>query len=95
MNLPTGAKEIKFITDHRFVWVVYDKKGKTLANAGGTYVFSGQSLVEHLEFADSGDHGLTGKDQPLTIKFEGDTFISFGVLSNGIKIMEKWKRLDR
>ena len=38
--------------------------------------------------------GLVGKDQPFTVKVDGDTFTQTGTLSNGKSLSETWKRVD-
>jgi hypothetical protein len=38
--------------------------------------------------------GLVGKDQPFTVKVEGDTFTQTGTLSNAKTLSEVWKRVD-
>ena len=91
---PEGNRQVKFITDHRFAWVVFDKEGKTLAAGGGTYTLNRTSLVERVEYIDKEDAAMVGKDQSFTVTVEGDTYTMTGKLSNGMKIMEKWKRLD-
>ena len=92
---PPGTTEIKLITDHHFVWVNYDAKGKTLGQGGGRYTFNGSQVVEHLDFADKDEkYLLSGKDQVLVITFNNDTFTSIGALSSGQKIVEVWKRLN-
>jgi hypothetical protein len=38
--------------------------------------------------------GLIGKDQPFTVKIDGDTFTQTGTLSNGKGLSETWKRIN-
>ena len=92
---PSGSKEIKLMTDRHFAWILYDAKGKTLAEGGGTYTFQGNTLIEHLLFADKEDKFLLNNpDQVLTITFEKDGFTSAGTLTNGQKILEAWRRVE-
>src|SRR5881227_599267 len=93
-QLPKGARDIKIISGGHFIFVAYDtEKGKPLYTGGGTYVLNGSSYSEHMEFAsDEIAAGLIGKDQPFTVKVEGNTFTQTGTLSNGKSLSEVWKR---
>jgi hypothetical protein len=63
--------------------------------AGGTYTLTGNSYTEHVDFMNVKEADkFVGKDQPFTIKLEGDTLSLSGTLSNGEKISEIWKRVD-
>lgn len=43
-QLPKGTRDIKLISGHHFVWIIYDtEKGKPLYTGGGTYVLKGSS----------------------------------------------------
>ena len=93
---PEGTRHIKLIAGQHFVWVLYDTaKGNPQYTAGGTYTLTGNSYTEHIDFMNvqSADK-FVGKDQPFTIKLEGDTLTLSGTLPNGEKISEIWKRVD-
>ena len=94
--LPKGARDIKIISGGHFIFVAYDtEKGKPLYTGGGTYVLNGSSYSEHIDFAsDEISTGLVGKDQPFTVKVDGDTFTQTGTLSNGKGLSETWKRVN-
>ena len=94
--LPEGARDIKIISGGHFIFVAYDtEKGKPLYTGGGTYVLNGSSYSEHIDFAsDEISTGLVGKDQPFTVKVDGDTFTQTGTLSNGKGLSETWKRVN-
>ena len=94
--LPEGARDIKIISEGHFIFVAYDmEKGKPLYTGGGTYILNGSSYAEHIDFAsDEISAGLVGKDQPFTVKVDGDTFTQTGTLSNGKGLSETWKRVD-
>src|SRR5205809_1211341 len=94
--LPEGARDIKIISGGHFIFVAYDTgKGKPLYTGGGTYILNGSSYAEHIDFAsDEISAGLVGKDQPFTVKVDGDTFTQTGTLSNGKGLSETWKRLN-
>jgi len=94
--LPKGARDIKIISEGHFIFVAYDTdKGKPLYTGGGTYILNGSSYTEHMDFAsDVISTGLIGKDQPFTVKVDGDTFIQTGTLSNGKSLSETWKRVN-
>ena len=94
--LPEGARDIKIISGGHFIFVAYDtEKGKPLYTGGGTYFLNGSSYTEHIDFAsDQISAGLVGKDQPFTVKVDGDTFTQTGTLSNGKSLLETWKRVN-
>jgi len=74
--LPKGTRDIKMISGGHFIFVAYNtEKGKPLYTGGGTYILNGSSYTEHMDFAsDQISAGLIGKDQPFTVKIDGDTF---------------------
>ena len=94
--LPEGARNIKIISGGHFIFVAYDtEKGKPLYTGGRTYTLNGSSYTEHIDFAsDEISAGLVGKDQPFTVKVDGDTFTQTGTLSNGKGLSETWKRVN-
>ena len=94
--LPKGARDIKIISGGHFIFVAYDtEQGKPLYTGGGTYILNGSSYTEHMDFAsDQISAGLIGKDQPFTVKMDGDTFTQTGTLSNGKGLSETWKRIN-
>jgi hypothetical protein len=94
--LPKGARDIKIISGGHFVFAAYDTgNGRPLYTAGGTYILSGSSYTEHMDFAsDVIAAGLVGKDQQFTVKVNGDTFTQEGTLSNGKALSEVWKRVN-
>lgn len=94
--LPKGARDIKIMSGEHFIFVAYDTQtGKPLYTGGGTYVLNGSSYNEHIDFAsDAIAAGLVGKDQPFTLRVQGDTFAQSGTLSNGKLLSETWKRVQ-
>jgi hypothetical protein len=94
--LPKGTRDIKIISGRHFIFVAYDtQKGNPLYTGGGTYILNGSSYTEHMDFAsDRISAGLIGKDQPFTVKIDGDTFTQTGTLSNGKGLSETWKRIN-
>ena len=95
--LPKGARDSKIISGGHFIFVAYDtEKGKPLYSGGGTYSLNGSSYTEHIDFASDEISGasLAGKDQPFTVKVDGDTFSQTGTLSNGKGLSETWKRVN-
>ena len=95
-QLPKGARDIKIISGGHFIFVAYDtEKGRPLYTGGGTYILNGSSYSEHIDFAsDEISAGLIGKDQPFTVRVDGDTFTQTGTLSNGKGLSETWKRIN-
>jgi hypothetical protein len=93
-NLPPGWKEIKLISGGHFVWVIYDaQKKKSAYTGGGTYKVDGDHYTEHLDFMTvPGADALIDKDQPFTLKLEGNSLVITGTLSDGEKLNETWKR---
>ena len=93
-DAPKDETARKFITPTHFIWARYDPKTKTISNSmGGTYTLTGSDYVEMPEFAFKGMERFTGKAQKFTLKIEGDKWIQSGVLSNGNKIEEIWRRV--
>ena len=95
-NLPAGWKEIKLISGGHFIWVAYDtQKKKTGYTGGGSYKLDGDHYTEHVDFITvDGAEGLIDKDQPYTIKLEGNNLVITGTMSTGEKLTETWKRAD-
>ena len=95
-QLPKSARDVKIISGGHFIFVAYDAEtGKPLYTGGGTYILKGSSYIEHIDFAsDEIPAGLVGKDQPFTVKVDGDTFTQTGTLSNGKSLSEVWKRAN-
>ena len=93
--LPEGARDLKMLSNGHFMFAAYDtESGRPLYAAGGTYELNGNSYVEHVDFAsDKIDGGLVGKEQSFTVEVAGDTFTQAGILSNGKRLHEKWKRI--
>lgn len=95
-ELPKGTRDIKIISGGHFVWVIYDtEKGKPMYTGGGTYTLNGTSYNEHVAFmSEELSAGILGKDQPFTVKVDGDTLTQTGTLSNGQTLSESWKRVN-
>jgi hypothetical protein len=95
-QLPQGARDIKIISGGHFIFVAYDtEKGKPLYTGGGTYILNGSSYTEHVDFmSEEISAGIVGKEQPFTVKVNGDTFTQTGTLSNGTALSETWKRVN-
>jgi len=95
-SLPKGARDIKILSAGHVMFVAYDTEtGKPLCTGGGTYILSGSSYTEHMDFAnDVIATGLVGKDQQFTVKLDGDTFTQTGTLTNGKPLSEVWKRMN-
>jgi hypothetical protein len=93
-HVPKGAREIKIFSGGHFIFATYDtEKGELLNAAGGTYILNGSSYSEHVDFGERIAAGIVGKDQQFTAKIDGDTFVQGGTLSNGIGLLETWKRI--
>ena len=95
-QLPKGVKDIKIISRGHFIFVAYDtEKGKPLYTGGGTFILNGSSYNEHIDFAsDEISAGLVGKNQQFTVSMDDDTFTQTGILSNGNRLSEVWKRMN-
>jgi hypothetical protein len=92
---PKGIRDIKMISGGHFIWVAYDTvKRKPVYVGGGTYILNGNSYTEHVDFmSEEISAGIAGKDQPFTVKVDGDTLTQTGALSSGEKLAETWKRV--
>lgn len=95
-TLPPGWKEIKVISGGHFVWVIYDAQKKNKAyTGGGTYKIDRDHYTEHLDFMTvPGADALIDKDQPFTMKLDGNSLVITGTLSDGEKLSETWKRAE-
>ena len=94
-QLPKDAREIKIISGGHFIFATYDtEKGELLGTGGGTFILTGSSYTEHVDFGDNISPGVVGKDQHFTVKIDGDTFVQAGTLSNGKRLSETWKRMN-
>jgi hypothetical protein len=95
-QLPKDTQDIKIISGRHFIFVAYDTEtGKPLYTGGGTYILNGSSYIEHVDFmSDVISAGMIGKDQPFTIKVNGDTFTQTGTRSNGKGLSQVWKRVN-
>jgi len=93
--LPKGARDIKIISRGHFIFVAYDTAtGKPLYTGGGTYILNGSSYTEHIDFASAQIAGLIDKEQPFTVKVDGDVFTQTGTLSNEKTLSEAWRRVN-
>ena len=91
---PPERKSLKFVTPTHFVWVWVDPKTKKISNSmGGTYKLEGDAYVETPEFAFEGMEAYVGKPQKFTAKVEGDKWTHSGVLSEGQKLEEIWRKV--
>ena len=91
---PANRRALKFITPTHFIWAWVDPKTKKVTNSmGGTYRLDGDSYVERVEFAFEGMGAYVGKEQKFTAKLEGDKWTHSGILSEGQKLEEIWKRV--
>jgi hypothetical protein len=95
-QLLEGTRDIKIISGRHFIFVAYDTAtGKPLYTGGGTFILNGTSYTEHVDFmSDMISAGMIGKDQPFTVKLDGEVFTQTGVLSNGKSLSEIWKRVN-
>jgi hypothetical protein len=85
---------IKLITGNHFIWVSYDvRKKKPTSVGGGRYSLDADTYTEELDFGDKRSGGLLGKPQSFKATIEGDRWLHSGVLSNGLKIEEIWRRV--
>jgi hypothetical protein len=88
-------RQIKILNQTHFIWVAYDREtGLPLRLAGGTYHFDGKTYTESILFGSAGlPQELVGKDQVFTAETDGYRWYHSGVLSNGMQIVELWKRV--
>lgn len=91
-----GMQQLNLITRNHFTWVFYNRITKQpVTMAGGRCSFVGDTYTEHVEFGSVGvQQALAGHDQSFTIHFTGDRMIKTGILSNGMKINEVWRRVE-
>lgn len=92
---PKDQVMLKHMTATHFTWATYDAKtGKVSRMAGGTYSFKNNEYVENLQYGMGDDvTALIGKPQKFTDQVDGAQWHHSGLLSQGLKIEEKWERV--
>jgi hypothetical protein len=92
-EVPDGVQRLKMITDNYFIWVSVDSVKRTIgSSAGGRYVLEGNNYTEMLDFG-IGMSSYTGTQPTYTVKTEDDLLFLSGLLSEGFRIEEIWKRV--
>ncbi len=92
-SITPDRPHIKLITANRFLWVTYDAgTKKILESAGGTYSLEGETYIESIDYGYNMDSYLGSKSN-FKIKVEDGMFYLTGVLSDGYKIEEIWKKV--
>src|SRR4051794_36585156 len=94
-KLPEAATTLKHITPTQMMWVSYDKDGKILRAAGGTYTLEGDDFTDTPEYGMSADFDtVRGKTHTfkckIECKIEGTKWYHTGKLANGLEIDEIW-----
>jgi len=93
--MPKDRREIKLISGTHFVWVVYDLRSrKPISVGGGTCSLQADHYIEQVEFGDKRPKDLIDKTQSFRIAIDGDKWQQSGVLSNGLRIEETWRRIE-
>src|ERR1039457_2067345 len=93
--VPKDSREIKLISGTHFVWVVYNlRTRKPSSVGGGTCSLQADHYIEQLDFGDRRPKDLIGKTQSFRISIDGDKWQQSGVLSNGLRIEETWRRIQ-
>jgi hypothetical protein len=87
-----SLQRLKVINKTHFIWVDFDKSGKVMQSAGGTYTLNGDTYTEFLGFGYGMDQYLKTNPQ-FTIKIDGDMLFQTGLLTPDYKIEEIWKRV--
>ena len=90
-------RQVKIINQTHFVWVTYVREdGAPLLLGGGTYTFDGKTYKEKYEFGGPGlPAELVGKEQTFSVELEGDKWTHAGTLSNGFRVSEIWRKVNR
>jgi hypothetical protein len=91
---PDSIQKIKLITQTTFTWVKYSAKDKNITNsAGGTYIWKDDNYIENLAFGLKMT-GFIDKMQIYKIKIDDQNMQITGELSNNLKIVENWKKVE-
>lgn len=93
---PKNQVMLKHMTATHFTWATYDAKtGIVSRMAGGTYSYKGNEYVENLQYGMGADvTALIGKPQKFTAQVDATQWHHSGLLSQGLKIEEKWERVQ-
>jgi len=99
----------KHITPTHFTWIKYDKSKDNLDGiGGGTYGFDGKVYTEDIQFFLPPGSSELGQAIPFDVKFEGDQWYHLGyakvfefdaelgemVVTDSIRIEEKWEKVE-
>ncbi len=88
-------REIKLIADNHFIWVIYDTKSRTpIVMGGGICSLAGNEYTEQLEFGEVRLRGLLDRPQHFQAQSDGMTWRHTGVLSDGSRVQEIWRRVQ-
>jgi hypothetical protein len=93
---PQVYMTFKHITPAGFVWLSHDKStGMIIRAAGGTYVLSGNTYTERIEYGIGNDYEVIRNSQhSFTARIDGDKWYHVGQLANGQTIDEVWERVQ-
>jgi hypothetical protein len=96
VTFPEGFTTVKHVTPSQFVWASYERDGKVVRAAGGSYTLKEGEYAETPEYGVGRDFdGIKGKVQTFEWKVEGNRWHHTGTLSNGLAIEEVWERVER
>jgi len=90
---PPNLRSVKLIAGNQFVITIYDRNSRTtLAVIGGTCNLNGNAYTETPEYG-SPALQLLGQRQSLTAQVQADQMDITGVLTNGLKVNDTWRRI--
>ena len=95
-NLAGANIMLKHVTPEQTLWVIYDKQGRVVEVAGGSYKLNGNEFIETLSYGLGPNFkAINGKSHTFRDKVEGNKWFHNGQLANGTRIEEVWERVER
>jgi hypothetical protein len=92
----TSTTTLKHITPEQMMWLSYDKNGRVIRGAGGSYTLKGDDFADTPEYGIGRDFGVVkGKTHKFKCKVEGKKWYHTGKLDSGLDIEEVWERLEK
>jgi hypothetical protein len=95
-KLPEGTTTLKPITPAQMMWLSYDKDGKMIRAAGGSYTLKGDDFTDTPEYGMGSDFDVVkGMTHTFKCKVEGNKWFHTGKLASGLEIEEVWERVEK
>lgn len=90
-----SRQQIKLITGNSFMWARYDPvTKKIISSAGGKYTLEGDNYSESIDYGFGMDTYL-GTVSKFKVNVGEGMFFMSGYLSDGLKIEEVWRKIEK